>query len=187
VNSAVPPAARINVAIGKPATQSSHSPWSQENDAAGAVTGVLPARFGFHTKEEPAPWWQVDLLAVYFIDRIVLHNRRDGWQERARSVVVDVSADGCSWQLVHAGMVFFTDGEQGALTLPLRGEIPARYVRVSLAEKNALHLAQVEVFVTIGGEIRGKSGLDRLRLFGEEPAPHPHYGYLLEGQAAPGR
>lgn len=187
MNSNIPaPAGRINVAIGKPATQSSLSPWSTENDAAGAVTGAMPADFGFHTAEEPAPWWRVDLLESYWIDRIVLHNRRDTCQERARSMVVDVSEDGASWRLIHAGTVYFTDGEYGALTLPLAGKIRARHVRVSLAEPNALHLAQVAVFVVDGEEIRRKTGLDRLRLIGEAPHPNMHHDYALEGPAGAG-
>jgi len=187
VSSSVPqPAARINIAIGKPATQSSFSKWSKGDDAAGAVTGAMPENFGFHTAEEMAPWWQLDLLQTYWIDRIVLHNRRDGWQDRARSLVVDVSEDGATWQLIHAGTVFFTDGEHGALTLPLGGKIPARHVRVSLTEKTVLHLAQVEVFITNGDEIRRANGLEWLRLFGETPEPHIHQGYALEGMAGPG-
>ncbi len=175
------PAGRINVAIGKPATQSSLSPWSTENDAAGAVTGAMPADFGFHTEEEPAPWWRVDLLEIYWIDRIVLHNRRAGWQERARRLVVDVSEDGASWRLIHAGTVFFADGEHAALTLPLSGKIPARHVRVSLAEPNALHLAQVEVFVTINDEVRRRTGLVELPIAGDLPAPAELEMYRLEG------
>jgi len=173
---------RINVAIGKPATQSSHSPWSKENDAAGAVTGTMPATYGFHTDEEPAPWWQVDLRETYPIDQIVLHNRRDGWQDRARSVVVDVSEDGRSWRLIHAGTVFFTAGDQGTpLILPLGGTVPARYVRVSLAEKNALHLAQVEVFITINDEVRRRTGLSALPLAGDSPAPSELEVYRIKG------
>jgi hypothetical protein len=55
-----------NVALGKPATQSSISPWSQgatpEDDAAGVVSGKFSGFSNCHTGEEDGPWWRVDLL-----------------------------------------------------------------------------------------------------------------------------
>ena len=60
-----------NLALGRPATQSSVSRWSKfptpEADAAGAVNGTIDGQPGFHTANEPCPWWQVDLQATYAI------------------------------------------------------------------------------------------------------------------------
>jgi len=177
----------INVAVGKPASQSSLSAWSKENDASGAVSGVMPETFGFHTGLETSPWWMVDLLSGYRIDQIVIHNRLDSLQERARSCIVDISEDGASWVIVHAGFVCFSGGAHGvALTLPLSGRVSGRFVRVSLAEKECLHLAQVEVFVHVGETIRRLTGLTELQFLGELPTPALYLSYWLEGPTPSG-
>ena len=46
-----------------------------EEDAPGALDGVKTGKWGFHTQNEPDPWWQVDLLEPIRLDRIVLYNR----------------------------------------------------------------------------------------------------------------
>jgi hypothetical protein len=53
-----------NLAIGKPASQSSLSRWSRPNDAQGAVNGRRTGGFGFHTDDEAAAWWRV----VHMVD-----------------------------------------------------------------------------------------------------------------------
>jgi hypothetical protein len=176
-----------NVAVGKPASQSSLSAWSTENDASGAVSGMMPETFGFHTGVEAAPWWMVDLLQLYRIDRIVIHNRLDSLQELARSCLVDISEDGTSWVIVHAGLAYFSGGALGVpLNLPLGGRASARFVRVSLAEEGCLHLAQVEVFVNAGDQIRRLTGLHALPFLGEFPATPPYLSYWLEGPIGAG-
>lgn len=154
----------VNVALGKPATQSSTSRWSMNDDASRAVSGTMPASFAFHTDVEDRPWWLVDLLESYPIEAIVVHNRLDGLQERARTLKVEVSEDHQSWVVVHAGLVVFSGGDAGApLELPLKGVVRGRYVRVSLAETEYLHLAQVEVFIRADQlertELRARGGL----------------------------
>ncbi|MGZ5436924.1 MAG: hypothetical protein ACXW3F_12775, partial [Pyrinomonadaceae bacterium] len=52
-----------NLALTRPARQSSTSQWSQPNDAKGAVDGNVSGGFGFHTESQQNPWWQVDLGA----------------------------------------------------------------------------------------------------------------------------
>ncbi|WP_051953387.1 discoidin domain-containing protein [Methylocapsa aurea] len=138
----------INVAQGKPATQSSYSRWSTESEASQAVSGSIQRSFAFHTDFEDRPWWQVDLLGIYPIESIVIHNRLDGFAERARTLRVQLSEDGEVWRLVHAGLAFFSGGASGPpLTLTLNGIVSARLVRLSLDEKEYFHLAKVEVFV----------------------------------------
>lgn len=162
----------VNVAIGKPATQSSLSEWSTENDASGAVSGVMPKSFGFHTDHEMAPWWMVDLQELYPIDRIVIHNRLDMRQERAHTCRVEISEDGSNWLLVHAGHVHFSGGAAGPpLVLPLGGRVTARFVRISLEEVNFLHLAQVEVFGNIGVDLRRQTGLTLVQWRGDMSTP----------------
>ncbi len=71
-----PAADLINVAFGKPAKQSSLSEWSTVGEATNAVAEEFLGDFAFHTGRELGPWWQVDLLSVYPIEAIIVHNRR---------------------------------------------------------------------------------------------------------------
>lgn len=131
-----------NVAFGKRATQSSQSKWSKPNDADRALDDDGRRDFAFHTDLEDNPWWMVDLGDQYPIHEIVIGNRRDGFQHKASSLVVEVSRDAKTWQAVHSGKLFWPD----TLALPLDGEILARYVRLSLRERQYLHLSKVEVW-----------------------------------------
>lgn len=136
-----------NLALNKPAKQSSVSKWSQKNDAAGAVNGITNGSFGFHTDKEINPWWQVDLLSVYKLTEVWVYNRIDACPERSRTLRVLLSLDGYEWQLVYANNHNFIFG--GIDSQPLRislENIPARYVRLQLAEENYLHLDEVEVY-----------------------------------------
>src|ERR1700728_3129116 len=67
-----------NLALNKPARQSSTSTWSRDRDvsqdARGANNGALN-EFGFHTEQEREPWWQVDFGDAYAITRVALYNR----------------------------------------------------------------------------------------------------------------
>jgi hypothetical protein len=138
----------VNVALGKPASQSTSSAWSTPHGAAGAVNGKFDQVYGFHTGLDLRPWWCVDLLWQYPIDRVVIHNRLDQCTERARKIKVELSSDKETWVLIHAGLVHFSSGKCGdPLTLPLAGALTGRYVRLSLDDEQYFHLSQVEVLV----------------------------------------
>jgi hypothetical protein len=67
-----------NVAVGKPATQSTTS---FDAPAAYAVDGNHSGDFNLktvtHTQNESTPWWMVDLGQEYDLDRVVVWNRTD--------------------------------------------------------------------------------------------------------------
>jgi hypothetical protein len=71
----------VNIALGKPATQSSVGPASRNpsvrNDAAGAVNGLLTGTYGFHTGHDDPPWWMVDLEEPYRLSSVWIFNRLD--------------------------------------------------------------------------------------------------------------
>ncbi len=137
----------IDVALGRPASQSSTSEWSTPYDAGGAVNGTFPSDYGFHTGFEVQPWWQVDLGWTYPVELIVVHNRRLGSQERSRTIEILISSDGEKWLSVHRNALVFGSGLDGLpLILALRETVSCRYVRVQLDGTNYLHLAQVQVF-----------------------------------------
>jgi hypothetical protein len=179
----------VNVALGKPAIQSSLSRWSEPGEAARAISGTMPTKFAFHTDLEDGPWWQVDLLHAYPIESIVVHNRLDMCQERARNLEVAVSEDNHDWTIVYFGLVAFSGGDRGApLDLPLKSLVRGRYIRIKLAGQDYLHLAQVEVFVRaelIAFSIfRAQHGLTKLQARLEDAKSHPHATYTIESEKA---
>lgn len=66
------PQLKINVALGKPASQSSTS--NSKHVASKAVNGILMSDMDrcISTKSQYGAWWQVDLVAVYEIHTIVI-------------------------------------------------------------------------------------------------------------------
>lgn len=139
-------AAGINLALNRPARQSSTSEWSRPNDAQGAVDGVKNGSFGFHTNEEKNPWWQVDLGTVKPLTEVRIFNRLDCCSERAQTIQILLSTDGMNWTRVFAndGSVF--GGANGRfLKVSLNGN-QARFVRLQLNEVNWLHLDEVEIY-----------------------------------------
>jgi hypothetical protein len=149
-----------NIALGKPATQSSVCPYSRNQDlrqdAAGAVNGLVTGSFGFHTGNDEQPWWMVDLEAEHAISAIWIFNRID-LPGRARNLRLFISRiGGEDWVEVPC-----PQGEQpfgGAYGKPLMVDLPehpvARFVRLEIDGKQHLHLDQVKVF---GLPVTGRS------------------------------
>lgn len=140
-----------NVALHKPAAQSSYSRWSRTNDPQGAVNGIKTGSFGFHTDFEVAPWWQVDLLAPTVLEEIVVHNRIDAPDsvDRVRTLCALVSPDGIHWQTLYRHDGSRIGGIDGTpLRVPCPGVL-ARFVRLQLQEQEALHLDEVEVLARV--------------------------------------
>jgi len=137
-----------NLALNKPAQQSSFSRWSKPNDSQGAVNGIKSGQFGFCTNQEVNPWWQVDLLDVYQLTEVRVYNRIT-CAERARTLKVLLSCDGENWEEVYANdeqSVFGgMDGNPLMISLPSK---VSRYVRLQLNEENYLHLDEIEVYGT---------------------------------------
>ena len=107
-----------------------------EVDAAGGVDGHIDGKWGFHTRNEKNPWWQVDLGTVTQIDRIVLYNRCDkGMNRRNDRIVVRFSEDGKTFREFyrHDGTPFLGYTDKKPLVIPVGGA-KARYVRLGLEE-----------------------------------------------------
>ncbi len=154
--SIAPRSRKPNVALGKPARQSSISEWSLgatvEADAAGAVSGLITGRYQFHTGFEDAPWWQVDLGAPHALTDIHLYNRVDHPDYRLRlgRFVLQCSLDGDGWRPVylHDGRpVGGADGNPLVLRLAESASEPrvCRYLRITALQPTWLHLDQVAV------------------------------------------
>ena len=134
-----------NAALNRPTAQSSLSEWSHDNDAGGAVDGQKTGSYGFHTQNEPNPWWMVDLGGVIPLRQIRVFNRLDCCPERANTLQIYLSPDNTNWQLVYAHPGTPFGGSDGhPLVVDLRGH-SGRYVMLRLAETTYLHLDEVEI------------------------------------------
>ena len=120
---------------------------SARDDAAGAVDGVRDGKWGFHTANEPRPWWHVDLTRRERIARVVVYNRCDGCAGRNARLILLLSDDGKTWRKAyqHNGKVFYGHSDKKPLAIPLSGEA-ARFVRIQLPETSYFHLDEVEVY-----------------------------------------
>ena len=129
---------------------------STRSDAAGGVDGVKNGGFGFHTPLEDKPWWQVDLGKVHALGRVVVYNRLTSDPNRAFRLQVLLSDDGKAWRTVykHDGAPFGGVTDKKPLRVPL-GAAKARLVRIQLADRNYLHLDEIEVY----GAADGKTNL----------------------------
>ncbi|MBI1355066.1 MAG: tandem-95 repeat protein [Acidobacteria bacterium] len=144
-----------NVAIGKPAEQS--SAWDNlgpQNAVDGSLAGE--EQQVSHTQNNAEAWWQADLQQVVAIQEIVLWNRTDCCQERLTDFHVLVSdapfvSQGLQATIQQAGVAdFHYPGSAGRETRIAIGRT-GRFVRVQLSGSNFLQLAEVEVYATTGG------------------------------------
>jgi hypothetical protein len=142
-----------DLAFCKPAVSSSVSRWSKysdpERDACGANGEELPDDFGFHTEHENKPWWMVDLLGDYLVEKIAIVNRAYQ-KERFRSFRVQSSMNGSAWT------TRFTQADAGDISsdpdcpweVQVAEPFPARYVRIVLTGMGILHLRRIQIFGT---------------------------------------
>lgn len=137
-----------NLALNRPAKQSSTCRWSKVNDAQGAVDGVKNGSYGFHTDIEKNPWWQIDLGEVISLTEVRIFNRLE-LPERARTLQVLLSNDGTNWKkfFTNDGTVFggSSISDSKPLKVSLKGQ-SARFIRLQLNETNCLHLDEVEIY-----------------------------------------
>jgi hypothetical protein len=150
----IPPPRSPNLALGKPADQSSVSDWSlgrtTTEDAAGAVNGRITGGHQFHTQFEASPWWSVDLLGIARIEEIRVYNRVDsvGCARRLRYFFIETSPDGADWSMVYAkhdeSMVGGADGSP--LLVRFDEPIAARFVKLTAVDSAFLHFDQVEIY-----------------------------------------
>lgn len=138
-----------DVALYKPAHQSSLSKWSTVLGARGVLQlESMDREFSFHTSRERKPWWYVDLVCSYSISYIVIFDRV-GYSRRSNSLKVEASLDLNTWEVIHEGLIHFNLLGQ-PLILPLSGEIKSRYIRLSIKNSDEdvfFHLRKVSVLV----------------------------------------
>ncbi|MDR6181876.1 galactose-binding domain-containing protein [Asaia bogorensis] len=139
----------IDLALGKPATQSSKHPDFVLPLEQIASEGVSPhdENSSFQTAAEWFPWWQVDLERPCLIDSVLLVNT-DYWPVRNRMFTILVSLDGTSWEEVFSKTdhTIFGSTVNDAYRVVFPNVIYTRFVRVRLDNWDHLHLKSVQVF-----------------------------------------
>jgi len=119
-----------------------------EEDAAGAVDGVINGKWGFHTAVEKAPYWQVDLGESVPIAKIVVYNRCDA-STRCLDLYAAISDDAVQWRTIweNDGTDFFgaTDSKPRVVVFD-KQPVKGRYLRLAIPSENCLHLDEVQVY-----------------------------------------
>lgn len=142
----LPPPPSANIALGRPATQSSTYIVGRSDDAQGGNNGVRTGGFGFHTHKEKYPWWQVDLGHEQQIREVRVFNRMDEARERAVTLRVLLSTDGTAWHLVYDRGGWPFGGIDGRPLRVFPQDMTSRFVRLQLHDNEFLHLDEVEVY-----------------------------------------
>ena len=120
-----------------------------EQDAVGGCDGVKDGEWGFHTENEPDPWWQIDLEKPTPLDRILLFNRCDECAGRNARILVLLSDDAKNFRQAyqHDGTTFYGQTDKKPLSVAMNGA-KARYVRLQLPGTSYFHLDEVEIYPT---------------------------------------
>lgn len=150
--------APVNLALNKPATQSSTASSGSIIAHAGlAVDGNTNGNFFngsvSHTQPDNQAWWQVDLTAIGLIEEVHIYNRTDCCPERLNNYYVLVSdvpfvstdLDATiSQPEVSSYLQFVPAGSPTIVNVNRTG----RYLRIQLSGANVLHMAEVQVIGT---------------------------------------
>ena len=140
----------FNVALNRPATQSSVSSWSKgptpAEDASGANNGLITGDQGFHTGRENGPWWQVDLGKPTAIDQVWLFNRQVE-ARRLRHFSIHGSVDATNWTILFQKTDSKVFGENFEPYIARIADAPeVRFVRIRLDGEECLHFDECMVF-----------------------------------------
>ncbi|XP_077992018.1 uncharacterized protein LOC144446160 [Glandiceps talaboti] len=143
----------VNVAVGKPASQSSGN---KKKGAEKAVDGnkdsdLKKGKSCTATKKEFQPWWKVDLGQSYDVYKVVITNRQDCCAKRLKNAEVRVGDnEDFSKNPLCGDVLSGDDVEDETITIECGCETPmnGRYVSVQLiVNKQVLTLCEVDVMV----------------------------------------
>ncbi len=142
---------RVDLALWKPALQSSTGRWSRSADPAteaqGANAGAVTGGAGAHTEWEQNPWWQVDLLGEREIKEIKLFNCMI-LRERLRLFSILLATAPGEWHEVFRKLddEDFGGVDGNPFRIKLTPGSHGRYLRLRLDTEDHLALDQVKVY-----------------------------------------
>ncbi|CAC9635950.1 hypothetical protein [uncultured Gammaproteobacteria bacterium] len=139
----------VNLAFGKPATQSSTYLYHSINPVAGyAVDGSTDGYFlnksTTHTEYEQGAWWQVDLGSQKNIKQIIIYNRTDCCANRLSNYQVSISNKADFSTHIYQQDFHVAPNPKKIIQLDAPSK-QGRYVRIQLLDKGFLSLAEVQV------------------------------------------
>ncbi|CAC9651846.1 hypothetical protein, partial [uncultured Gammaproteobacteria bacterium] len=138
----------INLALGKPATESSTYTYSIPVAASYAVDGNTDGKFlngsVTHTNYEQGAWWQVDLGGQKNIKQIIIYNRTDCCANRLSNYQVSISNKADFSTHIYQQDFHVAPNPKKIIQLDASGK-QGRYVRIQLLDKDYLSLAEVQV------------------------------------------
>ena len=141
-------ASGYNLALGKPATESSTYPYSILVAASYAVDGNTDGEFlngsTTHTNIEQGAWWQVDLGSKKNINEIIIYNRIDCCANRLSNYQVSISDKADFSTHTYQQDFHVAPNPKTNIKLDAPGK-QGRYVRIQLLDKNYLSLSEVQV------------------------------------------
>ncbi|VVM23711.1 lipoprotein, putative [uncultured Gammaproteobacteria bacterium] len=142
-------AGTINLALGKPATQSSTFLYHSINPVAGyAVDGNTDGYFlnksTTHTEYAQGAWWQVDLGSKKDIKQIIIYNRTDCCAARLSNYQVSISNKADFSTHTYQQDFHVAPNPKKIIQLDAPGK-QGRYVRIQLLDSDYLSLAEVQV------------------------------------------
>lgn len=144
-----------NLALHKPATQSSIYPHTLYAVAAKAVDGNADGNFHSrsvtHTRRDLHAWWEVDLVTQSVIKSVIIFNRLDCCRERLMNF--DVKLFDYAHRVVR--IISYRSQPRAVYTFHLNSMPEARFVRVTLQGSDYLSLAEVKVLGTAIGGLYG--------------------------------
>lgn len=141
----VPLGGSPNLALGKPASQSSTDLGGAASRAVdGNADGDYDNGSVTHTGSESNPWWQVDLGSVQHISGVRVWNRTDDFAGRLANWQIKISDTGTDWSAPKWSSL---QGQLGSPSVIVAVDKTARYVRIDKPSQY-LSLAEVEVLGT---------------------------------------
>ncbi len=129
--------------IGPEAVCTQSSSWDNRYSVE-RMAGIKTGRFSFHTMLEHQPWLKMAFDDLREINEIIVYNREDSCQHRARNINIYASTDGDTWDLIHENSTPFG----GVFSDPLRVTcaLQAKYLLFKLRDNTYLHLDQIEIY-----------------------------------------
>lgn len=156
-----------NVALGKPARQSSiYKVFLGEANLAndGNTAGRFWVGSVTHTNADLGAWWEVDLGEVYEVSKVTIYNRTDEQSQRLSDFVIKYSdkpmrnvADGDVFKQIKDYPRIYGDYRPDGG----KGTVNARFIRVALNERRGiLSLAEVQVAGKLPGKVLSNNNSD---------------------------
>ena len=149
----------INVALGKTATQSSTLSNGNNPIADKAIDGNTDGTFNnssvTHTNSQTNAWWEVDLGESHTLDSIVIWNRTDCCQDRLDNFYVFLSdapftSTDPTITAEQTGVWSILTANAPAEKITFQPNTNGRYLRVQLAGRESLSLAEVQAYACVG-------------------------------------